>query len=90
MTMPAARKPSGSSVSITSAMAMPKSTYRRLSRPLTFSDWSKPTSSLMRFGSSLANPFVAAITRSRTSRMLYPSFWLAVTNTARLPLKRPV
>ena len=35
--MPAARRPSGSSVSSTSAMAMPKSTYSRSSRWRTFS-----------------------------------------------------
>ena len=70
MTMPAARQPSGSNVSSTSAIAMPKSKYSRLSRERTFSDWSKPTSSLMRFGRSAENWFAAAMTRSRTSRML--------------------
>ena len=70
MTMPAARNPSGSSVSMTSAIAMPKSMYSRLSRELTFFDWSNPTSSLMRLGNSSAKALVTAITRSRTSRML--------------------
>ena len=42
ITMPAARQPSGSSVSNTSAMAMPKSRYRWFSRCDTLRDWSKP------------------------------------------------
>ncbi len=58
--MPAARQPSGSSVSDTSAMAMPKSVYSREGRELTLRDCSKPRSSLMRFGSPLSKRSTAA------------------------------
>ncbi len=55
MTMPAARSPSGSSVSSTSAIAMPKSMYSRDRRLATLRDWSKPFSSVMRAGTAVAN-----------------------------------
>ena len=68
ITMPAARRPSGSSVMTTSAMAMPKSEYRRSSRLATFSDWSKPHSRRMRPGQrwrELPHPLGDAIAHLR-------------------------
>ena len=70
MTMLAARKPSGSSVSSTTAMAMPKSMYRRSRRVATLRDWSKARSREMRFGRPAFQRSTAETTASRTSSTL--------------------
>ena len=70
MTMPAARRPSGSRVSSTTATAMPKSMYSRSRRLATLRDWSKPSSSEMRLGRPSAQRSTLATTASRTSSTL--------------------
>ena len=89
ITMPAARRPSGSSVSATRLMASVKSKRSRESRWSTLRDWSKPRSRRTPSGSWGSKASSRSQMPSRTSKTFWLSFMFAVTNTARSPLKRP-
>ena len=88
MTIADARKPSGSSVSSTSRIAIMKSTPSRESRIFTFADWSNGRCMVIPAGSSRSAASAVAQRRSRTAMMFWRSCMLAVTHTARCPSSR--
>ena len=86
ITISEARKPSGSRVSRTSAIAMPRSRPSEFRRWATVSDWSKPRSSLISLGRRGSKASTCFLRASITVKMVVPSFARAVTKSARLPL----